>query len=166
MLESNICCYLLTEGDRGRLSYRGYTIDLVHRLRQHQGILAGGARYTKRFRQCRVLVYISGFTTKRSAQSFEWHTKRKTKLSFVPMVGIARSWVGSKHHYQLFERFCSTLFHPKFDRIRSSLVIHVSSKECIGNPGHDSGGRIVVECFSETLRWVSKRCIQKLNSES
>lgn len=53
-------------------TYVGYTVDLKRRIRQHNGELVGGAKYTKVGRPYRVVCFISGFPTKNAALQFEW----------------------------------------------------------------------------------------------
>jgi len=48
---------------------------LNHRLRQHNGEIKEGARYT-RGKSWRVLCYVSGFENMRQALQFEWKSKR------------------------------------------------------------------------------------------
>jgi len=64
-------------------TYVGSTIDLERRLRQHNGVIKGGAKRTtilvdsgeKWERKC----YISGFPTWNSALQFEWRWKQLTR---------------------------------------------------------------------------------------
>lgn len=77
-----IYCYLLIESFRNGRCYRGYTVDLVRRLRQHRGIIKGGARYTKRWRgSVHLMAYVTGFESKNQAMSYEWYTKRRCDFS-------------------------------------------------------------------------------------
>ena len=69
-------CYGLVCRD-GRHTYVGITNCLRRRLRQHNGEIAGGARYTKRY-GCgawRLAAFVRGFGTHREAAGFEWDTK-------------------------------------------------------------------------------------------
>jgi len=43
------------------------------RLRQHNGLIIGGAKYTRVGRPYELVCFISGFETDKSARSFEWH---------------------------------------------------------------------------------------------
>lgn len=71
------CCYLLTDRTERR-TYIGATVDLPHRLRQHNQLIRGGARSTKRSRLWRVaaLVHVGA---QRNCLSFEWHAKRRAR---------------------------------------------------------------------------------------
>lgn len=64
------------------LSYVGMTNDFLHRWQQHNGILSGGAKYTKKGNNWYPICIIDGFKTKSEAMQCEWKLKsRKSKLS-------------------------------------------------------------------------------------
>lgn len=63
--------YLLTSTTKNR-TYVGCTCDLVRRLRQHNGEISGGAKYTKYGRPWKMICYVAGFPDKRTAYQFEW----------------------------------------------------------------------------------------------
>lgn len=67
-------CYALIS-DCGRYTYIGKTNDLKRRLRQHNGELSGGARYTRKGRPWKHFVYVKGFPTNSLALCFEWRWK-------------------------------------------------------------------------------------------
>ena len=66
--------YLLSS-EVSNKTYIGFTTDLFQRLRRHNGIISGGAKYTTKDRPWKLVLYVSGFTDKRSALSFEWYAK-------------------------------------------------------------------------------------------
>lgn len=66
-------CYILIRND-GRASYCGVTNCLERRLKQHNGRMQGGARYTRGHRWSPLCV-VQGFCTRAQALSFEWHVK-------------------------------------------------------------------------------------------
>lgn len=74
-------CYLLRCGDA---TYNGYTNDLAHRLRQHNGVLAGGAKATTRLigtgGTWDVIAVVTGGAafTYRRALSLEWRIRYPT----------------------------------------------------------------------------------------
>ncbi|HSW96941.1 MAG TPA: GIY-YIG nuclease family protein [Candidatus Saccharimonadales bacterium] len=57
--------------------YIGYTIDLKQRLAQHNGMLKGGAKYT-RARKPVLLLYYEQFQTRQSAMKREYELKQLT----------------------------------------------------------------------------------------
>jgi predicted GIY-YIG superfamily endonuclease len=66
------CVYLLMSDHH---TYIGATCDPDRRLRQHNGVLKGGARATRGKVWTRIL-YVSGFPTWSEALKFEWKWKR------------------------------------------------------------------------------------------
>jgi predicted GIY-YIG superfamily endonuclease len=69
--------YLLQEIG-GNRTYVGATVDIVRRLKQHNGQLSGGARATAG-KSWRRVCYISGFPHERAALQFEWAWKHLSK---------------------------------------------------------------------------------------
>ena len=69
--------YLLESEDRRR-TYIGATVDLDHRLRQHNAELTGGAKAT-RGRQWNRVCAITGFPDWRAALQFEWAWKHHSR---------------------------------------------------------------------------------------
>ena len=65
-------CYLLQSLSRPRKTYIGYTINPKRRLRQHNGEITGGAKKTSYARPWRMICFICGFPTHRSALQFEY----------------------------------------------------------------------------------------------
>ena len=64
------------------LSYVGMTNDFIHRWRQHNGFIKGGARYTKKASKWEPVCIIDGFINKQQAMQCEWKLKsRKNKIS-------------------------------------------------------------------------------------
>lgn len=68
-------CYILYDKSSNK-TYVGYTIDPIRRLRQHQGILKGGAKYTSKKGDWDYLAIVAcPEFTYNTALSFEWHVK-------------------------------------------------------------------------------------------
>jgi len=64
------------------LSYVGMTNDFLNRWQQHNGILSGGAKYTKKGCNWYPICIIDGFKNKSEAMQCEWKLKSKRpKLS-------------------------------------------------------------------------------------
>ena len=53
-------------------TYIGFTDDPLHRIRQHNGLIKGGAKFTKRKRPWKIVLVISNFPNKIIALKFEW----------------------------------------------------------------------------------------------
>ena len=70
-----ICCYLLQSGRR---TYVGATVNFPRRIRQHNGEIKGGAKYT-RGRKWNCVLRVEGFLTFQQALQFEWRFKHLTK---------------------------------------------------------------------------------------
>jgi len=66
------CVYILRSLSCASRSYVGYTTDPAHRLRQHNGLVSGGARKTRKHRPWAMLAVISRFGSHTTALQFEW----------------------------------------------------------------------------------------------
>ncbi len=64
-------CYCLYSPSTKR-TYVGYTVNPVKRLRQHNGLIQGGANRTKKGRPWVMMFYVSGFPNRRIGLQFEW----------------------------------------------------------------------------------------------
>lgn len=69
-------CYLLKSQVSNR-TYIGATNDFKNRIRRHNGIIKGGAKYTQTNRPWEPVCIVSGFPDKIHALCFEWRVKRK-----------------------------------------------------------------------------------------
>ena len=70
-------CYLIASGNS---TYVGVTNNFSHRLRQHNGLIKGGAKYTTRKGNDWVpIVHVTGFLSYRSVLQFEWKWKNLTR---------------------------------------------------------------------------------------
>lgn len=72
--------YLLQEID-GTRTYVGATLDVERRLKQHNGLLSGGAKATRGHNWKRIC-HITGFPHERGALQFEWAWKHYSKKQF------------------------------------------------------------------------------------
>ena len=74
--------YLLQSTDKTS-TYIGATVDLNHRLRQHNGEISGGAKATskkvKKGQQWTRVGYVTGFVDWKSALQFEWRWKQLSR---------------------------------------------------------------------------------------
>ena len=80
-------CYCLIRSDSGA-TYIGATVDMEHRLRQHNGAIKGGAKYTSlalaKGHSWEIACNVSGFPSWNAALQFEWmwkHISRKKQNS-------------------------------------------------------------------------------------
>ena len=75
---SNWICYILknTVDKYKNLTYNGATVNITRRLRQHNGEITGGAKFTRGRGNWEVYCIISGFKTKVAALQAEWRIKR------------------------------------------------------------------------------------------
>lgn len=72
-------CYMLVSSVNPRRTYVGCTNNMKRRIRQHNGEIKGGARYTTKFRPWVVKFMVFGFGSSRSmACKFETHWKRSS----------------------------------------------------------------------------------------
>mgnify|MGYP001355883442 CR=1 FL=1 len=72
----NYSCYLLKSETSNR-TYIGITTNLKKRLRQHNGEICGGAKYTRSYRPWKPVCLVYGFKDNSHALCFEWRVKRK-----------------------------------------------------------------------------------------
>lgn len=92
--------YLLTPVNSlyaGTRSYVGFTINVQHRLRQHNREIKGGAKKTLKLHPWRLVCVVSGFDTKQAALKFEymWQHPRFVKRSRAVMEGRVSGRPGS-----------------------------------------------------------------------
>jgi predicted GIY-YIG superfamily endonuclease len=106
------CVYLLMSNHH---TYIGATCDPDRRLRQHNGILKGGARATRGKVWMRIL-YVSGFPTWSEALRFEWKWKRCGRGINGRVRGLATLLSSGK----------STASSIPFASYNSSLRVHVN----------------------------------------
>jgi predicted GIY-YIG superfamily endonuclease len=68
---SDHVCYIIRSVNYNKI-YIGYTINFPHRLRQHNGEIAGGAKKTIKWRPWYAICVIKGFAEHTSALRFEY----------------------------------------------------------------------------------------------
>jgi predicted GIY-YIG superfamily endonuclease len=123
-LKSDIVCYMLTN-ENLKLTYIGYSTHLKRRIRQHRGYIKGGAKYTKRFNRCDILIYLTGFPNKNIAMSYEWWSKRRRirKHKHLTTTNTSLTWP----HRRVYT-FLTPLMIPKFKFILPRLKLYLSKK--------------------------------------
>lgn len=104
-------CYILYN-TCSQASYVGYTTNPSRRLRQHNGEIQGGARYTHRQKESQkggkweyLVVITSSNFTKHIALSLEWHVKRG-KLGRGPIGKLRNLLHLLQHHYKFVDLDC------------------------------------------------------------
>lgn len=83
--EKTYMVYCLQSTVNPRRTYVGCTNNWERRLRQHNGELVGGARYTRGNRPWAALFHVTNLT-RREALQLEWaikHRRRRTRLATV-----------------------------------------------------------------------------------
>ena len=94
MMSSDVsaCFVYLLECDGA--TYVGATVDLNHRLRQHNGEIKGGAHATsmkvKQGKSWRRICHISGFPNWQAALQFEWRWKQVSRKYLAMKNPLAR----------------------------------------------------------------------------
>ncbi len=101
-------CYILYGNNK---TYVGYTINPTRRLRQHNGEIKGGAKYTKRMQgKAQFLAIISPFYDKKTALQFEWamkhHKPKKHYISgrvnkLIELLSRVKRWTKTCLHTKL-----------------------------------------------------------------
>ena len=74
--------YILKEIN-GKKTYVGYTNNLERRIRQHNGEIKGGAKYTQG-KKWEYFAHISNFPNKIIALQCEWKLKHSNKIPSIP----------------------------------------------------------------------------------
>ena len=78
MIQCKYYVYLLKSTVSNR-TYVGYTVDIKRRLRQHNGLIVGGAKRTRHGRPWKVVLWVSGFPFERTALQYEFCIQKTKK---------------------------------------------------------------------------------------
>jgi len=65
-------CYLLQSLSSPSKTYIGYTVNPHRRLKQHNGLIKGGAKYTSKFGPWKFICITEGFQSDKLGLQFEW----------------------------------------------------------------------------------------------
>lgn len=107
LTKSTWACYFLASTTKPR-SYIGATVNPDRRLRQHNGDIKGGARYTRGGRPWRRVCYIDGFQNQQQALQFEWRWKHLSssggRIKRLKKYGREREDVGVRGHASMKRR--------------------------------------------------------------
>ena len=77
-------CYILCSLNPNykNQTYIGFTDDPLHRIRQHNGIIKGGAKFTSKRKPWKLMLVVSNFPNKVLALKFEWAWQNPFKSTF------------------------------------------------------------------------------------
>jgi len=91
---------LLSSADSGQQTYVGATVDLEHRLRQHNKEIKGGAHATsiqvERGETWERVCHVAGFPTWQAALQFEWRWKQISRKIAVRVDPLTRRIIALK----------------------------------------------------------------------
>ena len=78
-------CYILSSLNEKYFNstYIGFTDNPLHRIRQHNGEIKGGAKFTKRRRPWQLILVVSNFPNKIAALKFEWAWQNPFSSNFI-----------------------------------------------------------------------------------
>ena len=109
----NYTCYLLKSTKCNR-TYIGVTNNLKKRLRQHNGEICGGAKYTRSHRPWIPILCVSGFLTKNQILSFEYRVKKKknSKNKLVTLF-LLKNRINNFFDVLNLDKFTSKCINPK-----------------------------------------------------
>ena len=109
----NYVCYLLNSSISNR-TYIGITNNLTKRLRQHNGEICGGAKYTRSFRPWKPILIVSGFYTKNQTLSFEYRVKKKrNNKNKLVTVYLLNNRINNFFDVLKLDNFTSKCINPK-----------------------------------------------------
>lgn len=79
-------CYILKNNTHLNKTYNGSTNDIKRRLRQHNGEISGGAKYTKKYGDSNWEVYflMTGFIDHSNCLQAEWKIKHPNNKKIMP----------------------------------------------------------------------------------
>lgn len=116
-MENKWIVYLLKSSVSDR-TYIGATNNFNRRLKQHNGKIKGGAKYTQSNRPWNVVLTISGLPNKISALCLEWRIKRNAKMKTVS--GL------KKRIYNIYKVLNMERFTSKCDPTSTIKLINIT----------------------------------------
>lgn len=135
-------CYILYDKLSNR-TYVGYTVKPSRRIRQHKGLIKGGARYTTRKGgEWEYLAIIaSPEFTNRTGLSFEWHVKHKKKYSVEGRIASVLETILNNKKFEdyTYYIYVSSLMADKISLITclSSLLDQILNSDILCLFGND-----------------------------
>lgn len=137
-------CYILSLVGDDRVTYIGYTINILRRLRQHNGELVGGARFTTRHGPSRGMVWrVVALVTApdldhRRGLSLEWHIKNpdgrrrhshQSQTQSHSAAGRVRGLVRAMGHGKFSEDRFTAWIVPEFRAVLMQAMVDASHME-------------------------------------
>ena|SRR3989344_8671442 len=92
LISAKYVVYLLESHGK---TYIGCTNNKERRLRQHNGELVGGARFTRKYRPWKLVCYVDGFEARKHALQFEWawkHVRSPCRIAALHTVLERERW--------------------------------------------------------------------------
>ena len=133
-------CYILTSINARYIgnTYIGFTDNPLHRLRQHNGMIKGGAKYTLKRKPWEIVLVVSNFPNKILALKFEWAWQNPFKSTFLKeYIGdIEKEYIGVKNKKKAYSsisfklKVLDCLLHSKvFDKIYLHIYVFNESEK-------------------------------------
>ena len=130
---SKYICYLLKSEICNR-TYIGITNNIKKRIRQHNGEICGGAKYTKSNRPWKVVLTVSGFTSKNQVLSFEYRVKKKkNNKNKLVTVFLLNNRIKNFFDVLQLDNFTSKCINPKENKYRLIFFDKKIYKNIISN---------------------------------
>ena len=117
--ESIYLCYTITH--EYKATYVGITNNFEKRIKQHNGVIKGGAKATRKYDDWKLAFYVTGFRTKGEVLSFEWHMHHPE----------GRRWRKGSDYKGFLGRIrglCDVLLLPKFAELAPLLKCHITTE--------------------------------------
>jgi len=132
-------CYIIYNDN---YSYVGITNNINRRIRQHNGIIKGGAKYTQLINSTiktnwNYACYVSGFVSKQDALRFEWalkHVKPKYKTGIINRIAKLiillnkEKWTSKSplsYNYKLTINWCELFLIP--ENVENTVPNYISN---------------------------------------
>lgn len=164
--EPGLCCYCIcTNNPNTQLSYIGYTIKFSKRLRQHNSVIKGGAKYTTRCGHIwEPFFVVTGFPARKKAMQFEWHLKRRSgqygQQTLVEFSGCKRRKLAALVRTLALPKFADIvqLIHITFFGLsdqQAAAVLNLPPFRCLTAPASQTA----VHCSVHTPADPEAKCV-------
>ena len=156
-------CYILTSTNARYIgnTYIGFTDNPLHRLRQHNGVIKGGAKYTLKRKPWEIVLVVSNFPNKVLALKFEWAWQNPFKSTFLKesMGDIEKGYIGVKNKKKVYSsisfklKVLDRLLHSKvFDKIYLHIYVFNESEEVNMQNSMKSIEKVNEESFNVAIK--------------